>query len=33
MIIGAMDDRYDTAILISSDTDLIPAIDIVVKRF
>jgi len=33
MIIGAMDDKYDTAILISSDTDLIPAIDIVVKRF
>ncbi len=33
MIIGAMDDRYDSAILISSDTDLIPAIDIVTKRF
>ncbi len=33
MIISAMDDRYDTAILISSDTDLIPAIDIVAKRF
>jgi len=33
LIIGAMDDRYDTAILISSDTDLIPAIDIVTKRF
>ncbi|MEX1015040.1 MAG: NYN domain-containing protein [Candidatus Paceibacterota bacterium] len=26
MIIGAVDDLYDTAILISSDTDLIPAI-------
>src|SRR3989344_6219180 len=26
MIIGAVDDIYDTAILVSSDTDLIPAI-------
>ncbi len=33
LIIGAMDDRYDTAILISSDTDLVPAIDIVTRRF
>ena len=33
LIIGAMDDRYDTAILISSYTDLVPAIDIVTKRF
>ncbi|MBT4120670.1 MAG: NYN domain-containing protein [Candidatus Magasanikbacteria bacterium] len=33
LIIGALDDRYDTAILISSDSDLIPAIDIVRNRF
>ncbi|HNX10813.1 MAG TPA: NYN domain-containing protein [bacterium] len=33
LIIGAMDDKYDTAVLVSSDTDLIPAIDIVIKRF
>ena len=26
MVIGAFEDRYDTAILVSSDTDLIPAI-------
>lgn len=26
MIVGAVDDLYDTAILVSSDTDLIPAI-------
>ncbi len=26
MLIGAYENRYDTAILISSDTDLIPAI-------
>ena len=26
LVIGAVDDHYDTAILISSDTDLIPAI-------
>lgn len=26
LIIGAIDDLYDTAILISSDTDLIPAL-------
>ena len=33
MIIGAMDDRYDSSILISSDTDIIPAFDIVTRRF
>jgi uncharacterized LabA/DUF88 family protein len=33
LIIGALDNKYDTAILVSSDTDLIPAIDIVRKRF
>lgn len=33
MIIGAMDDQYDTAIIVSSDTDLIPAIGIVRHRF
>lgn len=27
LIVGAVDDRYDTAIIISSDSDLIPAID------
>ena len=26
MVIGAADDIYDTAILVSSDTDLIPAL-------
>ena len=26
LIVGAVDDEYDTAILISSDTDLIPAL-------
>ena len=26
MIIGAVDDIYDTAVLVSSDTDLIPAV-------
>lgn len=26
LIVGAVDDLYDTAILVSSDTDLIPAI-------
>ncbi len=26
LVIGAVDDQYDTAILVSSDTDLIPAI-------
>lgn len=32
LIIGAVDKKYDTAILVSSDTDLVPAIDIVRKR-
>lgn len=27
LIVGAVDDQYDTAILISSDSDLIPAVD------
>ena len=27
LIVGAVDDQYDTAILISSDSDLVPAID------
>ncbi len=27
LIVGAVDDQYDTAILISSDSDLLPAID------
>ena len=29
LLVGAMDNRYDTAILVSSDSDLIPAIDCV----
>ena len=33
LIMGAVDDQYDTAIVISSDTDLIPAIDCVRNRF
>lgn len=32
LIIGAVDDIYDTAILVSSDTDLIPAIQYVKYR-
>ena len=32
IIDGAVDNKYDTAILISSDTDLIPAIEYVIKR-
>lgn len=32
LIVGAVDDRYDTAIIISSDSDLIPAIDWVRKK-
>lgn len=32
LIIGAVDDLYDTAILVSSDTDLIPAIKYVKYR-
>lgn len=31
LVTGAFDQRYDTAILISSDTDLIPAIQYVIK--
>lgn len=27
LFIGAIDDKYDTAIIVSSDTDLVPAID------
>lgn len=27
LLIGAIDDKYDTAIIVSSDTDLVPAID------
>ena len=27
LIVGAVDDRYDTAIIVSSDSDLVPAID------
>lgn len=33
LIIGAMDDKYDSAVLVSSDTDLVPAIDLVRHRF
>ncbi len=33
LIVGAMDNKYDTAILVSSDTDLIPAVDLVRRRF
>jgi len=32
LIIGAIDKKYDTAILISSDTDLVPALDLVRLR-
>lgn len=32
LIIGAVDDWYDTAILVSSDTDLIPAIKYIKYR-
>jgi uncharacterized LabA/DUF88 family protein len=33
LIVGAIDDKYDTAILVSSDGDLIPAIDWVRNRY
>ncbi len=33
LIIAAIDNQYDSAIIVSSDTDLIPAIDIVKYRF
>jgi len=32
MVVGAYENEFDTAILISSDTDLIPAVENVVKR-
>ncbi|MFH0829104.1 MAG: NYN domain-containing protein [Candidatus Kerfeldbacteria bacterium] len=32
LIVGAVDDKYDIGIVVSSDTDLIPAIDWVGKR-
>ncbi|MBI2278993.1 MAG: NYN domain-containing protein [Candidatus Brennerbacteria bacterium] len=32
LIVGAVDDQYDTALIVSSDTDLIPAIDWVRSR-
>lgn len=32
MFIGAMDNQYDTAIIVSSDTDLVPAIDSIRRR-
>jgi uncharacterized LabA/DUF88 family protein len=31
LVVGASDDLYDTAIIISSDTDLIPAIKYIIK--
>ena len=33
LIIGALDNKYDTAILVSSDTDLVPALDLIRRRF
>lgn len=33
LIVGAVDDKYDTAIVISSDADLLPAIDWVRHRY
>lgn len=33
LMIGAVDNQYDTAVLVSSDSDLIPAIDLVRKRY
>jgi uncharacterized LabA/DUF88 family protein len=32
MIVGAYEDEFDTVILISSDTDLIPAVEKVIKK-
>lgn len=32
LIAGALDDKYDTAIVVSSDTDLVPAVDWIRKR-
>ena len=33
LFIGAFDNKYDTAIVVSSDTDLVPAIDSIRNRF
>jgi len=33
LITGAMDNRYDVAVVVSSDADLVPAIDCVRRRF
>ena len=33
LIMAALDNKYDTAVLVSSDTDLIPALDLVRFRF
>lgn len=33
LIAGAVDNKYDTAVVVSSDADLVPAIDWVRKRF
>ncbi|MFH0840549.1 MAG: NYN domain-containing protein [bacterium] len=33
LLIGAIDDRYDIAIVVSSDSDLKPAIDVIRKKF
>lgn len=33
LIVGALDNKYETAILVSSDTDLIPALDLIRFRF
>jgi len=33
LLVGAIDDQYDTAIVVSSDTDLVPAIDWVRRRY
>ena len=32
LLVGAMDNKYDTAIIVSSDTDLVPAIDVTRMR-
>ncbi|MEA3399426.1 MAG: NYN domain-containing protein [Patescibacteria group bacterium] len=32
LLVGAFDDKYDTAIVVSSDSDLVPAIDWIRKR-
>jgi len=33
LLVGALDDKYDIAVVVSSDSDLVPAIDIVRKKF